>query len=134
MSQIQVQGAKELRRALNKAADKDSKMALKKANLEGAEAVAQEARTLVPRGKTLKLSESVRATAGVASGAVRAGRAAVPYSGVIHFGWPARGIEPRPFLYEAADARVDEVAGIYEQRVQEILDAIEASTRGAGGR
>lgn len=134
MAQIRVDGAKDLRRALNKAADKDSKEALKRANREGAEIVAREARVTVPKGKSLKLAGSVRATAGVASGAVRAGRAGVPYAGPIHFGWPARNIEPQPFLYEAADRRVDEVVSVYQARVQNIVEAVEASTRGAGGR
>ena len=125
--QIKVQGARELRRALNRAADQDLKKALKEANREAAETVADEAQNTVPVASGT-LAASIRATAGAASGAVRAGKASVRYAGIVHFGWPARGIEPRPFLYEAVDARVDEVSDVYYARVRAIAEAVEAST------
>ena len=48
---------------------------------------------------------------------VRAGRAAVPYAGVIHFGWAAHSIAPQPFLYDAADARADEVLAKFHEDI-----------------
>lgn len=124
---VKVEGARELRRALNRAADADLKREMKAANRAAAEVVARQGRVEAPK-KTGRLAGSIRATAGVASGSVRAGRAAIPYAGVIHFGWPARNIEPQPFLYEAADRRLGEVVSIYQARVRAIAEAVEAST------
>ena len=46
-----------------------------------------------------------------------AGRAAVPYAGVIHFGWAAHSIAPQPFLYDAADSRADEVLAKFHEDI-----------------
>lgn len=51
------------------------------------------------------LSGSLRAGRGKTKAVVRAGGARIPYAGVVHYGWPARGIRPNPFLIEALAAR-----------------------------
>src|SRR5690606_32966995 len=45
-----------------------------------------------------RLSADIRSGRGKTKAVVRAGGARVPYAGVIHYGWPARGITPQPFL------------------------------------
>lgn len=127
---IEVVGAKELRRAINRTKDKDLKAELKKANREAAEIVAYEAQTIVPVAKTGNLLESIRASGTQTSGVVRAGRASVQYAGVVHFGWPARNRQPNTFLYDAADSRVDEVVRQYEAAIQAVADQLHR-TQGA---
>jgi hypothetical protein len=64
---------------------------------------------------------------------VSVGRKKIPYAGPIHFGWPARNIEAQPFLYEAMDARADEVQKVYAKRVDELAmrTRVHASIQGA---
>jgi hypothetical protein len=89
-------------------------------NLEAAEVVKQKADGLVPR-RTGKLARSVRAAASQKSARVRAGYQRVPYAGPIHFGWPARGIRPNPFLYDALDARRGQVVEVYERGIDRLI-------------
>ena len=103
----QVEGVAEVRRALRKM--QDGTADLKAIHAEAAKDVADTAKTIVPRGASGKLGASIRSTGQAGQGVVRAGKAAVPYAGPIHFGWPKHHIAPRPFLYEAADRRADEV-------------------------
>lgn len=113
-SAVHVEGAKELRRTLKLAGGDLSD--LRAANRNAAQSIVPIAAGLAPvRSGVLKAS--VRAGATNRAGIVRAGFKRVPYAGPIHWGWPARGIRPRPFLSEAAtgnehlwlDAYMDEV-------------------------
>ena len=123
---IRVDGARELRRAIKQAERVELIDELKKANREAADLVAYEAQTIVPV-KSGRLLESIRASGTQAAGIVRAGRASIPYAGAIHFGWLAQGIEPNPYLYDAADARVDEVLTRYEEAVDRVLATLNTS-------
>lgn len=120
---IEIKGAKELRRAINKASDKASKDRLKEANKASSEVVAREARVLVPK-LTGTLSTTIRAGGGVTKGLVRTGTARVPYAGPIHFGWRKRNIRPQPFLYDALDRRSEEVIETYERLVSDIVKTV----------
>jgi hypothetical protein len=120
---IPVKGARELRAAIRRAESTELAAELKAANLAAAEVVAYEAQTIVPV-KSGRLLESIRASGQLAAGVVRAGKASTPYAGVIHFGWAAHGIEPNPYLYDAADARVDEVVERYQEAIDRIADSI----------
>lgn len=122
---IRVEGLKQLRKELKAAGVGYAE--LKGVGLQAATIVSQAAKPIAPQ-VTGALAGSIR-PAGQAKGAVvRAGSAAVPYAGPIHFGWPAHHIEPHPFLYEAADARVDEVRDLYQQRVQDISDTVKGAS------
>lgn len=127
---VEVTGAKELRRAIKKAQDNDLKVAIKKANLEGAQVVSEEAKNTVPVN-TGQLLSTIRAAGTLNAGIVRAGFAKTPYAGVIHFGWPQHNMTPQPFLYEAADNRLDEVVDKYNEAIEAILDDLASSTQGA---
>lgn len=122
---IRVDGARELRSAIRRAESRGLVDELKRANREAAEVVAYEAQTIVPV-KSGRLLESIRASGTQAAGIVRAGRGSLPYAGPIHFGWPAHGIEPNPYLYDAADNRVDEVLSQYEHAIERVLAALTA--------
>ncbi len=117
--QVSVEGARELRKALKTVGD-EAKAGLKDVNLEVAEIVARAAVTKVPV-RSGALRETVRAAGAQTRASVKAGFKKVPYAGVIHFGWPARGILPRPFLYDALDARRDEVMDAYTDGMADLI-------------
>ena len=125
---VKVEGARELRRALKKAENDVERQALKQAHRDAAEVVARRAAQIAPEVSGL-LAGNIRASGTQTKGIVRAGSKKVPYAGPIHFGWPARNIGPQPFLYEAADDRVDEVLGLYLERIEGILDRIAKEAR-----
>lgn len=118
---IEVEGLKELRKALDEAAD--DAQDLKDANREAGTVVVEEAKSLVPV-LTGRLQASIRATGAKAGSTVVGGRASLVYAGVIHFGWPAHNIEPQPFLYDAVDRRRDEVMDRYQKAIDQIVDRL----------
>jgi hypothetical protein len=121
---VRIEGLKEVRSAIRGISDdmdrNGAKGRLRVLNLEAAEVVKQKADGLVPR-RTGKLARSVRAAASQKSARVRAGYQRVPYAGPIHFGWPARGIRPNPFLYDALDARRGQVVEVYERGIDRLI-------------
>lgn len=98
-----------------------------KVNREAAETVAKEGKGRAPR-LTGRLAKSVRAGANQKAGYVMAGNRQVVYAGPIHFGWPRRNIRAQPFLYDALDARKDEVIRKYEQRVGDLVERVGRET------
>jgi hypothetical protein len=114
----EILGLREVQRDLNKLGD-DTKNKMKDTHKEAAEVVVMGAKRLVPY-RTGALAASIRALATKSSGRVRAGSASVPYSGPIHFGWPARQIKPQPFIYDALDGRRAEVAAVYVKRIDQL--------------
>ena len=136
---VKVEGAKELRKAFKQAGDKDLLNALKTANKSAAELVVEKALPSVPV-KTGRLKASVRSTATQRQGAVRAGKAGVPYAAAVHWGRKvgnvgsppgnrkARNpIQARPFLWNAAQRSRALVVDQYGTQIQQVLDGI---TRG----
>lgn len=120
---IEVKGLRELTRDLRRAGDRDTIRAIRLANKEGAEVVARQSKVEAPK-LTGTLAASVRPSGTQRYGQVLAGKAAVPYAGPIHFGWPARSIAPQPFIYEAADKRADEVFDLYADRIDAVLSGV----------
>ena len=114
---IKIQGGKELRRELRKMGD--DMQDLKELNLDVATIVSERAKDIVPR-RTGNLADTIRPSGTKTAGRVRSGFIRVPYAGGIHFGFPARGIKPQPFLYDALDQRRDEVLDRYFQGVKKI--------------
>lgn len=125
---IEVQGLKELRSALRKAKNKELKKALREANKEAAAEVARYAKSTTTPKRTGRLANSVKPGASQREGYVKAGSARVPYAGVIHFGWRARNIRPRPFLYNAADKRRRQVVKAYRKQLDRIAKEVDKST------
>lgn len=108
-------------RKMSDAVSKDeAKSELKAIHLAGAEVVKSDALSRVPV-RSGRLQRSVRAAGQVKFGVVRAGFKSVPYAGPIHFGWPIRNIRPQPFLYDAKDARRDEVVDIFDKRLAALI-------------
>lgn len=119
-SRIQIEGLKETQRALREMSD-DLRDEMKPTHKAAAEVIVEGSKRYVPV-RSGRLASSIRAVATRTSGRVRAGSAAVPYAGPIHFGWPARRIKPQPFIYDAMDARRQEVYDLYAQRIYGLID------------
>lgn len=47
------------------------------------------------------------------------------YAGVVHFGWPRRNIRAQPWLTRAADQLESQLADLYRQGVQDIVDGVQ---------
>jgi HK97 gp10 family phage protein len=124
-ARVQIEGAKELRKALKRmGADvKD----LTEINREAAETVASQARDRAPV-LSGALRASIKSSATKTKGVVRAGGKAIPYAGVIHFGWPRHNIAPQPFIFDALDSRKDEVVGKYQDRIAALVERVGRET------
>lgn len=120
MAAVEVEGLRELRKALKLAGDDLAD--IKAANREAGDLVASEARGRVPR-RTGALLATIRAAGQVRGAVVRTGAARTPYAGPIHFGWRDRNISPNPFLYDALDARRDDVVEAYDKALVRVLDS-----------
>lgn len=133
---IKVKGANRLRRTLKKAGV-DVKQ-LKAVNRAAAEIAARAAQAKAPVGgpyppsgkrgrprKPGKLKASVRAAATQKAGVIKGGfTGRVPYAGVIHYGWPARGIRAQPFAADAAKETEPIWTKEYERKVQEVINSV----------
>lgn len=119
---IRIEGAARLRRTLKAAGDDLSD--LREANQAAVGIVTSAGRARTPR-RTGRLASSVRGSATARIATVRAGGAAVPYAGPIHWGWPARGIAAQPFLSEAARETEPRWIGLYEAAVETAINKVE---------
>ena len=115
---IEIEGLHKMRRALIKL-DDAARQDFKQAGYQAAEIVVDEAKRLVPV-RSGRLGKTIRAHKVVSGAKVSAGRTRVPYAGAIHFGWANRNIRPNPFLYDAADNRVNDVMNEYLDQMYEI--------------
>jgi hypothetical protein len=120
---IHVSGLKAAVRDLSKL-DADARVEIKTLNLAAAEAIARDAAVRAPRRLGL-LADSIKSKATAFSASVTAGGPLVPYAAPIHWGWPRRNIAPQPFMYEALDARRDEVVAAYEKGMQKLADKVQ---------
>jgi hypothetical protein len=80
-----------------------------------------------PPRKTGRLAASGRAGRGEAKAVVTFGSASVPYARPIHWGWPARHIEPHPFALEAAEQTESQWLEEYRK---DLDDLVEQAARG----
>jgi hypothetical protein len=121
---VSITGADEGRRKIRQMQDAVSKTAaksdLKTLHGDAAKIVKQDALGRVPV-KSGRLRQSLRSSGTQRAGVVRAGFASVPYAGPIHFGWAKHHIRPQPFLYDAKDARHDEVVQSLEQAIDALI-------------
>lgn len=118
---VQVEGARQLRRTLREAGDDLED--LKAANQQAADIAASAARMEAPR-RTGALASDIRASGTKTAGIIRAGRKRLPYAGVIHWGWPAHGIEPQPYLSEGAQNTEPIWVPLYEQMMEDALKKV----------
>lgn len=69
------------------------------------------------------LAGTIRAGRGKTKAVVRAGGARAPYAGVVHYGWPARGIAPQPFLTDALQRKRGEIFRTLDRGIADLLEA-----------
>lgn len=123
---VRIEGVQELRkkiRGITDDLDRDgAKGALKDLNLDAAKVVEGKATAIIPR-RTGKLASTLRAAGTQRQARVRAGyrRQGYNYAGPIHFGWYAQGIRPQPFLYDALDARRNQVLEVYDAGIDRLI-------------
>lgn len=118
---VHVEGARELRRTLKRAGD--NMQDLKKANYAAGMHVATASKPRSPR-RTGALAGTLRAARAQGRASVNLGRAAVPYAGPIHWGWPRRNITAQPFVAETAQSTQGSWLRIYEQDIRRELDKV----------
>lgn len=118
---VEVVGLAQLRRDLRALGDDLGD--LKAANEQAARIVAEASSARAPR-RSGRLAASLRPSRSVGRASVIAGGAAVPYAGPVHWGWPARGIEPNPFAAEAAEATQPAWLPVYERELQRACDRV----------
>jgi len=123
---VEVEGIKNLARTFRQVGNEGARDMLLAANREAAEAVEITARPNIVR-RTGRLAATLRSTGTAKGGVVMLGKAKVPYAGPIHFGWPKRGIRPRPWLYEAMDRRHDDIQTLYLRRLDELLETVQGA-------
>lgn len=124
---VQVEGAKELRRALKHMGADLSDMT--KANKAAAQPVYERSRDIVPHVSGA-LGRTIRVSATRTRASILAGRNGVPYAGPIHFGWRRRNIEPQPFLTDALAEKRSEVVDVYERFIGELVLRVDRETPG----
>jgi len=122
-AQIEVVGLRELVKDIKAAGDKQLEDELKDAHKASAEVVAVAARPMIPRQSGL-LAGTLRTAASLRGGRVALGKKKVPYANPIHWGWPSRGIEARPFLLDAFQANQPQALEAFETRVERLVDHI----------
>lgn len=121
---VRVEGGRELRRTLRQAGD--DLQGLKDAHAEAARIAATASADLAPR-RTGRLAATIRSSGTKTAGIVRAGRAAVPYAGAIHWGWPARNITANPFISQGARDSEGRWIRVYEDAVATALQKVKGT-------
>lgn len=100
--------------------------AVKQAGKDSAEAVMNEARSLVPvrSGKlrdSIRLAANARGRVSIQAGNNRTSKSGVPYANPIHWGWFRRGIKPNPFFSKALGLTRDEVYRNYFTQMEKLI-------------
>lgn len=119
--ELKIEGLEAFQSSLRRAADDIQE--LKGAAAKTAALIEAAARSRAPR-RSGRLASSI-------SGTVEGGRASLnvtaAYAGPIHWGWPARHIDPQPFAMQAARATEAQWVKFYEAEVQEALDKVKGA-------
>lgn len=115
---VRVEGLRELNRAFTKAGGDVED--LKDVNAGISDLIATTARTEAPR-LTGATQASVKGNRAKGKAVVKAGGARVPWAAPIHWGWPARNIEPDMFLSEAVEQNSEQILTQYEDGIDKAL-------------
>lgn len=132
MPRVRIEGAARLRRTLKQAGVDMAE--LRSANREAARSILPIAIGMAPVGtpppahwnvpQPGRLKASMRVAATNRAGIVRAGRKSIPYAGVIHWGWPQRGIRARPWIMTTAQDNEHVWTSVYMDHVDDVLKQI----------
>ncbi len=118
---IKITGLKETIGAMNRLST-EAAVEIRVINIDAAETIARDAAVRAPRLLGI-LADSIIASSSQKGYAayVSVGKGLL-YAQPVHWGWPRRGIAPQPFLYEALDARREEVTAKYEAGIKKLAD------------
>lgn len=121
---VEVDGLKELRKALRDLGDKELPKEMRLVNKAGADKVRDTARDMAPVHSG-KLKKSIGSLAGQTSAKVKAGTAArVPYAGAVIFGHRPRPqggyTEPNNFLIRALGHDAEYIRRLYDERLNKL--------------
>ena len=115
---ISIQGVKEVTDSLNKLSkDLESNIEL---NKELSTTLSQKASALAPRLNGA-LASSVVGKPSAEKAQILAGSAAVPYAGVIEYGWPDRNIDAKPYLNPAVNDNMGYIIEKYNDSIQKAI-------------
>lgn len=118
MAEVVVTGVKETVQALNLfIKDIEANQSL---NREIGSTLSQKASALAPK-RTGALSRSVGFEASEDKATIYAGSAAVPYAGVIEYGWPQRSRQAKPYLNPAVKNNMGFVINKYNEEIQKSI-------------
>ena len=115
---ISIQGVKEVADSLNSMArDLESNIEL---NKELSATLSQKASALAPR-LTGALASSVQGNPSAEKAQILAGSTAVPYAGVIEYGWPDRNIDAQPYLNPAVNDNMGYIIEKYNDSIKKSI-------------
>jgi hypothetical protein len=119
---LMVVGQKRFVQTMRKAgADMDD---LKEVNREAAQIALPRRPQPRPTRQDGRLAGSLRVGATKRAGVIRAGRKAVPYAGVINYGWPARRIKPRLFVNNGVASTEGQWQKVYKDFIDKTLKQV----------
>ena len=114
--EINLIGVKEAQAAIDKlAVELEKNITL---NKELSTTLAQKASAMAPR-LTGALASSVVGNPSEQKAQILAGSSAVPYAGVIEYGWPAKNIQARPYLTKAVNDNMNYIIAKYEDNIKD---------------
>ncbi len=119
---VRVEGLNLLLRNLRKVSKEYPKQ-VKEINRRVVEPVVKVAQRRAPVRSSL-LRSSIRPSSTQKVGSVSAGKASIPYAGVIHYGWPAHNIQGDPFLTDALDSTENQVYDEYERLIGQFIEKV----------
>jgi phage gpG-like protein len=115
---ITVEGIKEVTDSLKKLnKDLESNIEL---NKELSTTLSQKASAMAPV-LTGALASSVKGNPSAEKAQILAGSAAVPYAGVIEYGWPDRNIDAQPYLNPAVNDNMGYIIEKYNDSIQKAI-------------
>jgi len=115
---ITVEGVKEVIDSLKKL-NKDLEANLE-LNKELSTTLSQKASAMAPV-LTGALASSVKGNPSAEKAQILAGSAAVPYAGVIEYGWPDRNIDAQPYLNPAVNDNMGYIIEKYNDSIQKAI-------------
>lgn len=113
-----IDGIKEVQSSLDKI-DKGIRVNIE-LNRELSKTLAQKASAVAPR-MTGALASSVVGNPSTERAQIVAGSSAVPYAGVINYGWPKRNIEAKPYLTKTVNDNLGYIVQKYEDSIKDIV-------------
>lgn len=118
MVEVSITGVDEVKATLTRLAkDLESNLEL---NKELSTTLAQKASTVAPR-LTGALASSIVGNPSAEKAQILAGSEAVPYAGVIEYGWPAKNIQAQPYLTKTVNSNMGYIVAKYNENIEQSI-------------